>query len=170
MQTDNEVVVVDSPPVTYQIEDPQDLEAAVALWKKILPIMGERIGDYNYKLGLRLDPDWEAVAVGLTQRTMILCTAKRGDELLGYQIWLLNPYIWQQGMVVAVSLAVNGGWRRGVDARRLALIGINYFKSIGVKAILVSAPNGSAAAKMWADLGLVDLEQMMGMDLWPVSH
>lgn len=156
--------------VTYQVEDPADLEAAVALWQKILPIMGERIGKYNYQLGFRLDPDWEAVAVALTQRQMILCTARRGEELLGYQIWVLNPYIWQRGKVCALSIAVNGGWRKGVDARLLARIAFNYFKTIGVHALLVSAPRDSAAAAMWSELGLEELETMYGMSLWPVSH
>jgi hypothetical protein len=153
------------PDVAYQVENPANLEAAVALWQKILPIMGERIGEYNYKLGFRLDPDWESIAISLVQRTMILCTAKRGDDLLGYQIWVLNPYIWQRGKVSAISLATNGGWKRGVDARRLANVGINYLKSIGVHALIVSAPFDSAAEKMWTDLGLEKLEALMGKNI-----
>lgn len=160
---DSTAVVV--PDVVYQVENPVDLKAAIALWQKILPIMGARIGEYNYKLGFRLDPDWESIAIALVQRTMILATATRGDELLGYEIWILNPYIWQKGKVTAISLATNGGWKRGVDARRLANVCINYFKSIGVHAIVVSAPFDSAAEKMWTDLGLEKLEVMMGKNI-----
>lgn len=169
MQAGESAAVV-VPDVAYQVENPANLEAAVALWQKILPIMGARIGEYNYKLGFRLDPDWEAIAVSLVNRAMILCTATRGDELLGYQIWMLNPYMWQQGKVSAISIAANGGWKRGVDARLLAKVGINYLKSIGVHALLVSAPKDSNAAKMWTDLGLEELETMYGMGLWPASH
>lgn len=166
----DESTAVTTQDVTYQIENPADLEAAVELWKQILPIMGERIGKYNYQLGFKLDPDWEAVAVSLVNRVMIMLTARRGEELVGYQIWMLNPYMWQQGKVCALSVAVNGGWRKNVDARRLASIGINYLKSIGVHALIVSAPRGSAPEKMWQDLGLEELEILYGMSLWPVSH
>lgn len=156
--------------VTYQIEDPANLEAAVALWQQIIPIMAERIGKYNYTLGFKLDPDWEAVAVALVRRQMIMLTARRGAELLGYQIWMLAPYMWQASKVCAISVAVNGGYRKGVDARRLATIGINYLKTIGVHALIVSAPKDSGAEKLWQDLGLEELEVMYGMNLWPASH
>lgn len=170
MQPDNNGIVIAQPEVTYQIEDPADLEAAIALWQQIIPIMAERIGEYNYQLGFKLDPDWEAVAVALVRRQMIMLTARHGTELLGYQIWMLNPYMWQQGKVVALSVAVNGGYRKGVDARRLATIGINYLKTLGVHALIVSAPRGSAPEKLWQDLGLEELEVMYGMNLWPASH
>ena len=169
MPPDNVPVVVE-PDVTYQIEDPADLEAAIALWQQIIPIMAERIGRYNYQLGFKLSPDWESVAVALVRRQMIMLTARRGPELLGYQIWMLNPYMWHEGKVVAISVAVNGGWRKGVDARRLATIGINYLKTLGVHALIVSAPRDSAPEKLWKDLGLEELEVMYGMNLWPASH
>jgi hypothetical protein len=156
--------------VTYQIEDPADLEAAVSLWQQIIPIMAERIGKYNYQLGFKLSPDWEGIAVALVRRQLIMLTAKRGDTLLGYQLWMLNPYTWEQGKVVGISVAVNGGYRKGVDARRLATIGINYLKALGVHALIVSAPRDSAAAQLWQDLGLEELEVMYGMNLWPASH
>jgi hypothetical protein len=127
--------------------------------------MGEGIGDYNYKLGLRLDPDWESIAVALANRAMIIVTAKRGEELLGYEIWVLQPYIWQNGVVNALALAAKGGRKRGVDARRLGMIALNYFKSIGVKAVIVSAKRDSRAEKLWQDLGLEELEVLMGKEL-----
>lgn len=155
------------PEVTYQVENPANLEAATALWRQILPIMAERIGAFNYKLGIRLSPDWDQIAIGLATGVIVMCTAKRGDKLLGYQIWLLNPYLWQKGTVIAVALAANGGRKKGVDARRLALIGMNYFKTLGVHAVVASAEFDSAAMRMWEDVGLEKIECTMAKQLWP---
>lgn len=168
MQLDNLPVPapVEEPAVVYRVENPENLEAAVALWRQILPIMGQRIGNYNYKLGLRLNPDWEQIATGLVTGLIVVCTAKRGEELLGYQIWLLTPYLWEKGKIIGVALAVNGGRKKGVDARHLALIGMNYLKTLGVHSVAVSAEVGSAAEKMWKDLGLEALENVMGKQLW----
>lgn len=159
-------VPAQEPEVTYQVENPADVATATALWAEILPIMGERIGAFNYKLGFRLSPDWDQIAVLLASGMMVMCTAKRGGTLIGYQIWMLNPYLWEKGKVVAIALAANGGRKKGVDARRLALIGMNYFKSVGVHAVVASAELDSAAEKMWKDVGLEPLDVLLGKKLW----
>lgn len=160
-------VAAPAPEVTYQVENPANLEVATGLWREILPLMAERWGKYNRMLGFRMNPDWDQIAIGLATGAIVMCTAKRGDTLLGYQVWLLVPYLWDRGKVIAVALLANGGRKKGVDARRLALIGMNYFKTLGVYAVVASAEFDSAAMKMWADVGLEKIECTMAKRLWP---
>lgn len=154
-----------SAPTAYRLEQPS-LKECLPLIKELTPLMVECWQPHLKTVGLAFNPDWGKIARLLADGLLLLFTARKDGKLVGYQMWTVNDYYMSMGTRVAFCHRIFGGSKVGVDARAFVRFAVDELKHKGVRTVVFAAQPGSAAERVYLDLGAKPQETMLGMDLW----
>lgn len=157
--------VVDAAPDGYRLEMPS-YKDCLPLLKELTPLMAQCWQPHLKEIGLAFDPDWAALVRLLADGRLILFTARKDGKIVGYQMWTMNDYYMSKGVRAAFCHRIFGGSKLGVDAREFVRFALNELKHHGVRTVVFAAQAGSAAERVYLDVGAKPQETLFGMDLW----
>lgn len=165
MQAQAEIIDAVAKQVPYRLERPS-VEECAALLKELTPLMVQCWQPHLNSTGLSFNPDWLRIVRMLSTGELLLFTARNDGKLVGYQMWTINDYYMSAGTRVALCHRVFGGSKVGVNAREFVRFALDELKRLGVRTALFSAKPGSAAERVYMDIGAKEHEVMLGVDLW----
>lgn len=165
MQQHEAVLEAVAKQVPYRLERPT-VEGCADLLKELTPLMVQCWQPHLNDSGLSFNPDWLKIVKLLSTGELLLFTARKDGKLVGYQMWTVNDYYMSAGTRVAFCHRVFGGSKVGVNAREFVRFALDELKRLGVRSVFFSAKPGSAAERVYLDIGAKEQEVMLGMDLW----
>ena len=88
---------MDAPPITIQSEDLPDA------WNEMLPLFEDHYLEVAHNLDIPLDPDTRRYMLMHDAGLMRLVTVRRGEELIGYSLWIVQAAIHYMGSLQAME-------------------------------------------------------------------
>lgn len=155
-------VVAEKP---YRLERPGVKECGDLL-RELTPLMARCWQPHLNTTGMSFNPDWLKMVKLLSTGELILFTARSQGKIGGFQMWTLNDYYLSMGTRVGFCHRIYGGSKQGVDARAFLRFALDELKQLGVRTVYFSCVHGSAAERVYLDLGAQEQEVLLGMDLW----
>lgn len=149
----------------YKLERP-DTKACGELLRELTPLMVKCWQPHLNTVGMSFNPDWLRMVKMLGTGELLIFTARVDGKIAGFQMWNVSDYYYSMGTRVAICHRVYGGSKQGVNAREFVRFALAELKRFGVRTAYFSCVEGSAAERLYLDLGAQQQEVLLGMDLW----